>query len=70
MSLYNRKTLGGNTNMNATYYAFHIRRGDFQVKADESLNGFYFFLCKVRCVIISLTVQRNETFCGEDLGQC
>lgn len=30
--LGNRKTLGGNTNMNATYFAFHIRRGDFQYK--------------------------------------
>lgn len=26
------KTLGGNTNLDATYFAFHIRRGDFQYK--------------------------------------
>jgi hypothetical protein len=26
----NYKTLGGNTNVDATYFAFHIRRGDFQ----------------------------------------
>jgi hypothetical protein len=26
------KTLGGNTNYNSTYFAFHIRRGDFQYK--------------------------------------
>lgn len=29
-SHYNNKTHGGNTNMDATYYALHIRRGDFQ----------------------------------------
>lgn len=26
------RTMGGNTNMNATYFAYHIRRGDFQYK--------------------------------------
>lgn len=29
-SHYNNKTLGGNTNIDTTYYALHIRRGDFQ----------------------------------------
>ncbi|KAJ1409774.1 hypothetical protein B484DRAFT_403114 [Ochromonadaceae sp. CCMP2298] len=29
-SLANQKTLGGDSNHNATYFAFHIRRGDFQ----------------------------------------
>ena len=29
---YHRLTEGGNTNLNATYFAFHIRRGDFQYK--------------------------------------
>jgi hypothetical protein len=34
-ALGNFKTMGGDTNFNATYYAFHIRRGDFQYKETQ-----------------------------------
>jgi hypothetical protein len=63
-----RKTHGGNSNMNATYFAYHIRRGDFQYKdtrlSAEEIYGHTKHLLNrnVSNLIYIATDERDKTF--------
>jgi hypothetical protein len=62
------KTLGGDTNRDATYFAFHIRRGDFQYKdtrlsAEELWDNTRHLLDPtVTTLIYIATDERNQSF--------
>jgi hypothetical protein len=64
------RTLGGDTNYNATYFAYHIRRGDFQVSCLE-LNGVSILLRKLLILFcfrgIMLQYKEYNRMAAEDI---
>lgn len=62
------KTLGGNSNLDATYYAVHIRRCDFQyqdtrLSAEKIWNNIkHFFNQSISSVIYISTDEKDKTF--------
>lgn len=63
-----KKTLGGNTNEDATYFAMHVRRGDFQydqVKLGAKhivKNSFHLFDPNVTRLLYIATDEQNRAF--------
>jgi hypothetical protein len=63
-----RKTLGGNSNLDATYYAYHIRRGDFQYEdtrmSAESIweNTKHLLNSSISSLIYIATDEKNKQF--------
>jgi hypothetical protein len=63
-----RKTLGGNSNLDATYYAYHIRRGDFQYEdtrmSAETIweNTKHLLNSSISSLIYIATDEKNKEF--------
>jgi hypothetical protein len=75
------KTLGGDTNQDATYFAYHIRRGDFQyedtqLSAQEIWDATKHLLNpNITTLIYIATDERNRCvicccYCGRYVAKC